>query len=323
MKRKGIWQSLRIGGKIRAGLAVLVFGYFVSMAFGFFLGRYTEKQVYDVEASMFPAAIRSQQALSAFNNQIMRYAEAVIAGDPELLDTAWQHSIEATQALEAIAALTGLSQEHRAAVRETMEQFRQFTSSAQSVYTIMSEASDDQDALETVADVKLQAAELAQQTDSLRQAFETFAVVFENTLKTDMSAIRTRSQQNRYLNVAVFVLVVSVTMVAVNRLITREISQPIQAIVETAHATAQGDLSQQLHFARHDEIGALAEAFRHMRTTIRAVLHETERLIHAIQAGQLTIRGKAGTFQGEWRDLVQGLMALLKHLCLRSMSRPP
>ena len=93
----------------------------------------------------------------------------------------------------------------------------------------------------------------------------------------------------------------------VNRLITREISQPIASIVATSHAIAAGDLSQELQVTRRDEIGELADAFRHMRTTIRAVLKETDRLTHAIQAGQLTVRGKPETFQGEWRELVQGI----------------
>jgi methyl-accepting chemotaxis protein len=282
------------------------------MAFGFVLGQRTESQLHQVEASLFPAAMHSQQALSAFNNQITRYQEAVMAGDLDLLDTAEQHARDVTQALEAIMALAGLPQEHRETVREILEQFTAFTASAQSVYAAMSEPSDDQNALAMVADLRKQAAELAQHTEDLRQALEGFSVLFAETLKTNVSAIRDESKQNRYRNVAVFALVVGLAMVVVRFLITRGITRPIATIVATAHAIAKGDLSQELDIRRRDEIGELAEAFQHMKATIRAVLQETDRLTQAIQAGQLTLRGKADTFSGGWCDLVQGVNGVIE-----------
>lgn len=305
------WQSLRIAQKIWLGLSILVIGYLVSMVFGFVLGQYTELRLHDVEESMFPAAIQSQQALSAFNNQITRYGEAVMAGDVELLDMAREHAAEVTRALEVIAALTRLDQESREAVRETLEQFAEFSASAQTVYAAMSESSEDEGALDGVAALGEQASVLAQETKDIQQALEGFNALFAETLKTEVSAIRTRSKQNRYLNLAVFVLVVVLAIVTVNFLITRGITRPVAALVTTAHAVAQGDLSQELHIARKDEIGELAGAIQHMKTTIRAVLQETEQLIHAIQAGQLTVRGNAETFSGGWHDLVQGVNSVI------------
>lgn len=307
-----MWQSLRISQKIWLGLGILILGYFASMVFGFVLGQHTESRLHEVEASLFPAAMHSQQALAAFNNQITRYQEAVMAGDPDLLETAGQHAREVTQALEKIVALTGLPQDKREAVRKTLGQFEAFTTSAQSVYAAMSETSDDQDALAAIADLKNQASELAQHTETLRQALEGFSVLFAETLKTEVSVIRDGSKQNRYRNMAVFVLVVSLAIVVVRFLITRGITRPVATLVATAHAIARGDVSQELHITGQDEIGELAAAFRHMKETIRAVLQETERLIQAIQAGQLTLRGNAATFSGGWHDLIQGVNGVIE-----------
>jgi methyl-accepting chemotaxis protein len=267
------WQSLRIAQKIWCGLSLLIMGYFASMAFGFVLGQRTESRLHEVEGSLFPAAIHSQQALSAFNNQITRYAEAVMAGDLELLETARQHALEVTQALEAMAALTGLSQKHRASVRETLEQFTAFTALAQTVYAAMSETSDDQDALTEIADLKQQAAELAQRTEDIQQTLEAFTVLFAETLKTEVSAIRDGSKQNRYLNMAVFVLVVILAVVAVNFLVTRGITRPVAKLVEIAYAIAKGDVSQELHIRGHDEIGKLAEAFKKLIIYFQEMAH--------------------------------------------------
>ena len=305
------WQSLRIAQKIWLGLSILVIGYLVSMVFGFVLGQYTELRLYDVEDSMFPAAIQSQRALSAFNNQITRYGEAVMAGDSELLNMAQEHAAEVTQALEAIATLTRLHQESRKAVRETLEQFEAFSASAQTIYAAMNDSLEGEGALDGVTALGEQAAVLAQETKNIQQALEGFNALFAETLKTEVSAIRTRSKQNRYLNLAVFVLVVVLALVTVNFLITRSITRPLAALVTTAHAVAQGDVSQELHITRKDEIGELAGAIHHMKTTIRAVLQETEQLIHAIQAGQLTVRGNTDTFSGGWHDLVQGVNSVV------------
>ena len=303
------WQSLRITQKIWWSLSILVFGYLVSMVFGFVLGQYTESRLHDVEESMFPAAIQSQRALSAFNNQITRYGEAVMAGDSELLDMAREHAAEVTQALEAITTLTRLHQESRKAVLETLERFEAFSASARTVYTAMSDDSEDEGALDEMAD---QASALAQETKEIQQALEGFNLLFSKTLKTEVSAIRTRSKQNRYLNLAVFVFVVALAIVVVNFMITSGITRPVAALVAIAHAVAQGDVSQEFHITRKDEIGELARAIQHMKTTIQAVLQETEQLTHAIQAGQLTVRGNAETFSGGWHELVQGVNSIVE-----------
>ncbi|GAK59557.1 methyl-accepting protein RppA [Candidatus Vecturithrix granuli] len=258
-----MWQSLRLAQKIWIGLSILLIGYSASMVFGVVLGQYTESRLYTVETSLFPAAMQSQQALSAFNNQITRYSEAVMAGDPTLLDIAGQHALEVTQAFEAILALTGLHQGQIEAARKTREMFETFSKSAQTVYAAMSEpASDEQDALTMMAEIEGQASVLAEQTEVVRQNLDDLNTLFAEMLKTEVSAIRSNSKQNRYINIAVFVLVVSLSIVAVSFLMTRGITRPVSALMEMAHTIAKGEVSQKLQIKGHDEIGKLAEAFQ-------------------------------------------------------------
>ncbi len=93
------------------------------MIFGIVLGQHTETRLSTMEISLFPAAMQSQKALSAFNNQITRYSEAVMAGDSALLDIAEQHALEVRQTFETILALTGLRQDQIEAVQKTQEKF--------------------------------------------------------------------------------------------------------------------------------------------------------------------------------------------------------
>lgn len=195
-----MWKSLRLAQKIWIGLSILLLGYSASMIFGVVLGQRTESRLSTVETSLFSAAMQSQQALSAFNNQITRYTEAVMAGDPDLLDIAGQHALEVSQSLETISNLTGLDQEHIEAVRKTWEEFETFSSSAQRVYAVMSEpASDEQDALAMMTEIQEQAAALAEQTEMVGQDLKNLNTLFAETLKKEVSAIRSSSKQYRYL----------------------------------------------------------------------------------------------------------------------------
>ncbi|GAK59556.1 methyl-accepting chemotaxis sensory transducer [Candidatus Vecturithrix granuli] len=302
-----MWRSLRLAQKIWGGLSILLIGYFASMVLGFVLGQQTESRLYEIDTSWFPAAMQSQQALAAFNNQITRYTEAVMTGDPELLETARQHALEVSQALGAIEALAGLPQEKREEVRKFLEQFETFTGTAQTIYATMSQSTEGQDALGAITDMKLQADELANQTESIRHALETFTTGFTETLSTESEEIRSESKQNRYMNMIVFVVVVSLAMGIVSVLMRRSVTRPIAALVGIAHAIADGDVSQEVHITSHDEMGELAGAFQRMTTMIRAVLDDTERVIQSIQQGDLHTSSQAAAFQGSWRDLVTGI----------------
>jgi hypothetical protein len=117
-----MWRSLRLAQKIWLSLSILVLGYFGSMFFGFVLGQRMEVRLQTVSTAMFPAAIQSQFALSAFNDQITLYSQAVIAGDKDLLAQAEPKSAEVKRALQAILDLKGLQKSHVANVQETLQQ---------------------------------------------------------------------------------------------------------------------------------------------------------------------------------------------------------
>ncbi|HEX9078541.1 MAG TPA: ATP-binding protein [Desulfuromonadaceae bacterium] len=88
-------------------------------------------------------------------------------------------------------------------------------------------------------------------------------------------------------------------------------TRPLGRIVDVAHAIAHGDLSRETGIDQHDEIGALAEAFRSMKNAIRRVLQETNGLILAVRDGKLDTRGNAEAFEGGWRELVTGVNDLI------------
>ena len=100
-------------------------------------------------------------------------------------------------------------------------------------------------------------------------------------------------------------------MIAAMFLIARSITQPLHQIICAAKELALGNFAQNVSIAHHDEIGHLARTCQTMQETIRDVLIETERLITAVQDGQLTMRGQAERFQGKWQALILGINRLI------------
>lgn len=93
--------------------------------------------------------------------------------------------------------------------------------------------------------------------------------------------------------------------------VTLSITRPVAKIVEIANAIGDGDFSHEIDIYQDDEIGRLAEAFRHMRGMIGDVLHELDRLIQAVQDGKLNVRGHAEDFAGDWQELVIGVNTVI------------
>ncbi|MDD5285172.1 MAG: ATP-binding protein [Desulfuromonadaceae bacterium] len=87
-------------------------------------------------------------------------------------------------------------------------------------------------------------------------------------------------------------------------------TRPLRQIVKMADGISHGDFNREFKIDQHDEVGSLAKSFSAMRHTIRKVLQETDGLIVAVQEGHLDSRSDAGQFEGEWRNLVEGVNEL-------------
>lgn len=84
-------------------------------------------------------------------------------------------------------------------------------------------------------------------------------------------------------------------------------TRPLRQIVKMADGVSHGDFSREFEIHQYDEVGTLASSFSAMRHTIQKVLQETDGLIVAVQEGRLDSRSDAGQFEGEWRNLIEGV----------------
>ncbi len=239
-----MWKNMSIAKKIWFSLSILLIGYFVSIVFGFINGQQTEKRLFDVSYSLFPASQMSQIAMVAFNEQISIYNDAVMLGDESILEEAQTKADETKASLLAIIALEGLKKDEKKSLRNTLSQLNNFTPAAQALYKKMSsedeENEEDEEKMEKAQEeLAKTASNLAKQKDQLIENLAAFTKLFSSDLKAELADVNKTTKHQRNLNVLLFFVVISFTLVLVSLIISRSISKPInRAIMKLQEASS-------------------------------------------------------------------------------------
>jgi len=238
-------KSYGIGKKIWLNVSILIIGYMFSMVFGFVRGKQSETGLFNVSESWFPATQHSQSAVTGFNEQIKLYADAVMLGEPEYMETAREKSAGIQKALESIVTLDSIHDQNRTETSAISVQLREFSTLAHATYAKMSGTEEfaDTESEELSSDDSGDAAAqgmgtvalLAEQTKELSSRLAQMNQNFKDGLKQQLAEISRGTRQQRYLNLGLFLAVVigSLVLVAINiRLITNPINRTIESLTE-------------------------------------------------------------------------------------------
>ncbi len=228
-------RSFSITQKIWLSLSILIIGYFISMVFGFYLGRQTEMRLHRVSASLFPAARESHAALAAFRQQISQYYNAVLFGEESFIETATTNETAVRNALLSISKLEMLDQKKRKEAEKMLTLMNSYTTSARKDYLEMikqfganvSEYDETRvlDERKRLLDI---GSSLAQQTTSLKDKLTDFAEGFSKDLRVELSSISSKTRRHRYINMIVFFAVVISGMSLVTIIVSQLITRPLK-----------------------------------------------------------------------------------------------
>ena len=254
--------SFNISTKIWLSISILILGYFFSMVVGFVLGQQTETSLDDLSKRIFPAARQSQTALAAFDEQLKFYEDAVMAGEVFLIESARKKSAEAHSNLFKIIELTHSSL-LQTTIRQTLNQMAKFNIKAAALYLKMSsifEAADndnvDNDEYNRMTEELPKAAyALHQESTAIRKHLDRIATDFSERLKIRLSIITEHSRRQRYLNLILFFVLVSVALSLMALIISRSITRPLKktlmlekAVKESIDGIAITDLNGGIQF---------------------------------------------------------------------------
>ncbi len=252
----------------------MIFGYFISMVFGFVYGQQIQSRLYSVSEYLFPAARQNQSALTSFNEGMKLYEDAVIMSKLALVESAAEKIEEAQDAIRTIIDMEGLHSQKETELREMLNDLNNFGTSAQSVYTAMSSDLDvfEDEETEEGESPEDKASALVQQRKRLQDRLSSSTLAFGNKLKAELNAISNDTRQQRYLNLIIFFIVVSVTTVLVSIIITRSVISPINKAIAFSNAIAQGDFTARIRIKQKDELGRLISGLSKMAGNLNALV---------------------------------------------------
>jgi methyl-accepting chemotaxis protein len=254
-----MWKSLSIGKKIWCSISILIIGYFISMIFGLVNGSKTQNHLLHVSDYLFPASQEAKGALTAFNEQIKLYNDAVLLGDSEVITTARDKADQTEKALGTIIGFTMIDQEAAQQVQNLLSRIKDFNTKAHPVYLGLSreEAGDPNNtntnkAIELAKDIKL-----------LTASLESNATYFADTLRQKLNATGKAVLYQQYMNIVLFIAVVAFSSMMVSIILSRAVIRPLSSTVSMIKDIAQGegDLTKRLDVNSEDEVGELARWF--------------------------------------------------------------
>jgi methyl-accepting chemotaxis protein len=255
-------KSSSIGKKIWFSISILILGYLITTVTGYVLGKSTESGLLDISGSVFPASSRSQEAETAFGDEIRLYNDAIMFGDEDRLAEAVESGKKVQSELAAISALAGLDEAIGSEAMSLRDAIDAFNAAAEPVYTALSQG-EESDAMIR------KASELAQSTEDLESRLAALKEGLAEELQGDLVEISQRSKQQRRLNVGLFLVIVGITLVLIWIIVNRFIINPVTEIIGDLN-----DSSDQLATAS-DQIAAASQTLAEATSEQAASLEET------------------------------------------------
>lgn len=261
-------QSLRISQKIGLSFSILIVGYLFSMLIMFNTGQKTEVRLRKISAFHFIAAMQSQAALVAFNEQNKLYQTAVVIGDPTAVDEAEEKSKRVIDSLNTIIEMGGGDAE-LTEIADAIAKLNVFFTSAHATYRTMSSGAFD-DTLSKKAN------QLNGESEELKKTLTSIQTGFAEGLNEELENISRDTRRQRYLNITIFFAVVVISVSCGFFLISKFITRPLKDTVAMIRdiAEGEGDLTKQLAVYSSDEVGELARWFNTFVGNLRKMISE-------------------------------------------------
>ena len=234
---------LNLAARIWLSIGVFVVGYVLSIILGQVQGLTTEATLRATSEALFPAAQRSQENQAAFQNMVKGFSDAVLVQDASALERAAADGRKVSEGLAAITAIKGLP----------AERANEAGKLASSVERYMSDAGASYGALlanpaNMTAETQEKMRDLATRSDALKASLADQKTSLSKDLNDALGAVRTHSEQQRWIALALFCSTLLIAGVIVSLTIRRSITGPIMRVVGGVRSATDGaaDVSERL-----------------------------------------------------------------------------
>ena len=219
-------KHLNITAKIWLSIGVFVVGYMISTTLGQVQGLNTEGGLRTTSDALFPAAMRSYEAESAFQQMVKGFSDAVMVQDASGLERAAGDGRHVVENLNSLAGLSGLSPERAEEARKQASAVEQFLNDAKSIYGAVLASPANM-----TPDMQGRMRDLAARTDTIKASLLGAKDQFSKDLREQLSGLESRSARQRWIALLVFGMTLALACTIVNLTIRRSITGPIVHVI--------------------------------------------------------------------------------------------
>jgi methyl-accepting chemotaxis protein len=277
-----MFGQMKIKTRILGILAVLVIGYLVLVGMVQLSSTATHSRMLQISSSLFPAALRIQDAESAFERMKKHYGDAVILQDPKSLVGAEKDAEATAAALDAVKTSLASSPELSKQADALLTQFSSIRSRSHDSYAAILAAtagpSDDQMA---------QVGALGKDNKSLTDGMVVFDKAISASFQTQLDAVDAWSVRSRIAGLGMLCFVVLVCAVAW-WVIQSKVVLPLRTLALRLQdiAEGEGDLTRRIEVNGHNEIDEVGIWFNVFIGRIEDIVRKVAE--HASTLGQAT-----------------------------------
>ena len=187
-----MFSNMRIKTRILGTLAVLAGGYLVLLAMVQLSATTTHNRMSMISSSLFPAALRMQDAQTSFERMKKHYGDAVVLQDAKSLDGAEKDAVTATGALQQVQAALASSPELEKQADSLFAQFSSIRMRDHDTYAAILGAKNGPSD-EMMAEVGALGKDNKMLTDAMVEFDKTISASFQKQLDAvDASSLRSR-----------------------------------------------------------------------------------------------------------------------------------
>jgi methyl-accepting chemotaxis protein len=275
--------NLSIRTKIRLAIGILGAGYIVLLAVVLWTGSQTQAHMKIASASLFPAALNSQEAEANFQKVLQSYQNAVIMQDKKAIEKAEESSAAVKSALQSAEEHTAFDSARQHDVSTILHTFEDISSRAKSTYSGVLEAKGN------MSDQAMQSiSTLATDNKQMAASLHDLGANLSKDFQAQLDAVTASSQRQKALGLLLF-FIAGTCAVLLTIMVERQVSAPLQRLTNRLKdiAEGEGDLTKRLEVTNKDELGEVSSWFNvfmdKLENVIQHISHSTHRLAEATE----------------------------------------
>ena len=226
---------LTIFQKILLSVSALILGYGLSMAQNHRSGKMIQEEFARISRALFPASLKTREALSAFQTQVRFYEDAVLGSSPKFVDRGEDAAKRGLSLLQEIVEMERLGSDSRRDAREIEALLRQYTRNGSAVYGRIAGAAGEQMDGRDMTD----AAKLAHDKKAIGARFSGLMERLSLELSDNIAASLQEFDRREKRNWIWFLGVLLISFWLLRRVSRKTIIQPIGRAVKSLRKTSE------------------------------------------------------------------------------------